>query len=70
MPITGIVTYTGTTKDTTMIKDMTDEGLLEFITNTRILLANAAGMKKAKGFGQLLRHLDIAVAVKRQRGLA
>lgn len=52
-----------------MIKDMTDEALLAFITDTRILLANAAGMKKAKGFGQLLRHLDIAVAVKRQRGL-
>jgi hypothetical protein len=52
-----------------MIKDMTDEALLDFITDTRILLNNAAAMKKGKGFGTMLRHLDIAVAVKRSRGL-
>lgn len=51
-----------------MIKDMTDEGLVEAYWATRALINNAAEGRLA-GMGRLLRNLDIIVAVARKRGV-
>lgn len=52
-----------------MFKDMTDDQLLAAITDLRISINNAFGTKSAKNMTWMLRQLDIAVAIKRQRGL-
>ena len=52
-----------------MIKDMTDEALLAYITDLRISINNAFGTRSARNMNWMLKHLDIAVAVKRRRGL-
>lgn len=52
-----------------MLKDMTDEGLLEAIGSIRQSLWNASQMNDARGVMRLTRQLDIAIAIKRKRGL-
>lgn len=69
MPRTGIVNYTGNLEDTTMFKNMTDADLLAAITDLRISINNAANTRSARNMTWMLRQLDIAVAIKRQRGL-
>lgn len=53
-----------------MFKDMSDADLQAAIETLRGLAANAVEMRKRTGVGGLLRDLDIAVAVKRQRQVA
>lgn len=54
---------------TPLFKNMTDEGLLRAIADIRMLLWNASSMNDAKGVIRLTRQLDIAIAIKRRRGL-
>lgn len=61
--------YTGNLEDTTMFKNMTDADLLAAITDLRISINNAANTRSARNMTWMLRQLDIAVAIKRQRGL-
>lgn len=51
-----------------MFKDMTDSALLDAIHSIRTLLWNASQMNDNRGVIRLTRQLDIAVAIKRQRG--
>jgi hypothetical protein len=48
----------------------TNEALVETYWNTRRLLANAANMRKAQGFGSLLDLLDETVAEAHKRGIS
>lgn len=50
-----------------MFKDMTDEELAQAIVATRNVLANNVAMRRKAGTARLIRDLDIAVAIKRQR---
>jgi len=51
-----------------MFKDMTDDQLQAAIETTRSLLYNAVEIRMRNGqVGRLMRDLDIAVAIKRQR---
>lgn len=52
-----------------MFKNMTDADLLAAITDLRISINNAANTRSGKNMTWMLRQLDIAVAIKRQRGL-
>jgi hypothetical protein len=52
-----------------MFKDMTDEGLLQAISDVRQLLWNASQGNMAGSVFRLQRQLDIAIAVKHKRGL-
>lgn len=51
-----------------MIKHMTDAGLIEHYWSLRALAYNGAQVK-SPGLGRTLKHLDITVAVIRQRRL-
>lgn len=50
-----------------MFKDMTDSQLDEAITDLRISINNAFGTKSARNMTWMLRQLDIAIAIRRQR---
>lgn len=52
-----------------MIKDMSDEALVEHYWSLRALAYNASQLKSRK-LGYLLRQLDITVAIARQRGVS
>ena len=54
---------------TPLIKDMTDEGLVEHYWSVRALLANAAAGRMGRSYARMERELDITVAIARRRGV-
>ncbi len=50
-----------------MIKDMTDAALNEYIANLRTTMTLDSELRRRGSMARNLRHLDIAIAVKRQR---
>lgn len=51
-----------------MIKELSNEGLVEHYRGLKALIHNGAAMK-IQGLGKMLRELDITIAIARKRGI-
>ena len=53
-----------------IIKELSNESLVEYYCSLKALIHNGARMGQVRGMSKMLRHFDITIAVARKRGVA